>query len=417
MKYIFTPLLVGIVAVISVTAEAGPYGAGNFKGRIAYSADGNFNDPDDWAASPMVLAILAECGIKERLVHFDYNCIMNGNDPKWEATHAANLLGAADRYGFDRARFHDCQKNLESALSSLARAINDSTANDPLYFIVAGPMEVPLLGIQRSDPAKRKHVYCISHSRWNDGFSSKHTFTNDKRSVVATGINWVQIRDQNRLLSTSPYGKVADSDEYWRPWHWMRDSDDAKVRFLWNCMQVSTRPDPSDAGMAYFLTTGDEEADPAKLKQLLDDNRPPAPLARRPQIRLEAENFRDFNHYQLEDRNDRAASHRLQASLANTDQGSIATNFAEPYAAERARYDVEVRYFDEPEKKCRFVLKVNGSVQGAPWESTGTDHGWATHTISGVEIAIGDRIQIDADGATGRLDYVQFNLQSDDKAR
>jgi hypothetical protein len=28
-----------------------------FKGRIAWSTDGNFNDEDDWAASPVALAI------------------------------------------------------------------------------------------------------------------------------------------------------------------------------------------------------------------------------------------------------------------------------------------------------------------------------------------------------------------------
>jgi hypothetical protein len=53
-----------------------PFESGKFIGRIAYSADGNFNDPDDWAASPVALAILAECGVKDRLVHFDYNCIL-----------------------------------------------------------------------------------------------------------------------------------------------------------------------------------------------------------------------------------------------------------------------------------------------------------------------------------------------------
>jgi hypothetical protein len=33
-------------------ATTGPYFHGQFLGRIAYSADGNHNDPDDWAASP-----------------------------------------------------------------------------------------------------------------------------------------------------------------------------------------------------------------------------------------------------------------------------------------------------------------------------------------------------------------------------
>ena len=152
-------------------AESGPFDGKTFKGRIAYSADGNFNDPDDWAASPVALAIFAECGVKGRLVHFDYNCILPKTDPKWEKTHAESVLGAAKRYGYDLSVFHDCQRDLDGAVASIARAIDESSAESPLYFIVAGPMEVPYLGIQKSDPQKRKFVYCISHSRWNDGFS------------------------------------------------------------------------------------------------------------------------------------------------------------------------------------------------------------------------------------------------------
>ncbi len=67
-----------------VSAAAGPYVDGRFQGRIAYSSDGNHNDPDDWAASPVTLAILAEAGLKDRLVHFDFNCILPLTDPEWK---------------------------------------------------------------------------------------------------------------------------------------------------------------------------------------------------------------------------------------------------------------------------------------------------------------------------------------------
>src|ERR687898_311106 len=88
----------------------GPYEGGKFKGRIAYSADGNHNDQDDWAASPVALAILAECGLRDRLVHFDYNCILPKTDPEWEKIHAESVLGTAERYRYDRKLFHDCRK-------------------------------------------------------------------------------------------------------------------------------------------------------------------------------------------------------------------------------------------------------------------------------------------------------------------
>jgi hypothetical protein len=399
-------LLLGL-AVSSSSAQSIPFDGKTFKGRIAWSADGNHNDEDDWAASPIALAIFAASGVKDRLVHFDYNCILTATDPQWERTHTASVLGAAERYGYTKSVFHDCRKDLDGAVASIAKAINDSTADNPLYFIVAGPMEVPLLGIKKSAPDKRRFVYCISHSAWNDGFSPKYKFTNTKRDVIPSGIHWVQIQDQNRLLSTSPYGRPAREEE-WRPWHWMRDANDAKVRFLWERLQISTRADPSDAGMAYFLVTGDEEADPAKLRRLLQDNLVAAPVGPRPQVRLEAENFLHLDGYELEYRNDRTVSHRLHVKRTNGATGQIRTRLNQPYTAARARYDVEVRYLDEKDKRCRFVLSVNGAAQGAAWESPGTGQGWTTQTLRDVEIRAGDEIQVAVEGTPGRIDYVQL---------
>ena len=113
------------------------------------------------------------------------------------------------------------------------------------------------------------------------------------------GVNWIQIRDQNPLLAFSRYGRPAQPEEF-KPYFWMRDSQDPKVRFLWERMVVSTRPDPSDSGMAYFLMTGDEEADPAKYKRLLDEKVVPKPVVFRSKVRIEAENFADLNGYELE---------------------------------------------------------------------------------------------------------------------
>jgi hypothetical protein len=269
----------------------------------------------------------------------------------------------------------------------------------------------PFRGIARSDASKRKFVYCISHSRWNDGFAARYEFTHTKRSVIESGVNWVQIQDQNRLLSFGRYGRPSTADEEWQPYQWMLKSDDSKVRFVWERMRASTRPDPSDAGMAYFLMTGDEEADPRKLRRLLDDNVVPTPVRRRTRLRLEAENFRHLEGYDLEDRNDKSASHRLNVSRVKPDAGFIRTRFDEPYTAARGSYDVDVRYLDEREQPCRFEFFVNGVAQGAAWKSSGMSDGWATHTLAAVEIRAGDEITIATSGPAGRLDYVQLNYR------
>ncbi|MHB8897559.1 MAG: hypothetical protein ACYC6Y_02295 [Thermoguttaceae bacterium] len=415
MKHLLFACFVLLLARTPLAAaESRPFEGKIFRGRIAYSCDGNHNDPDDWAASPVTLAILAEAGLKDRLVHFDYNCILPLTDPAWEKTHAESVLGTAERYGFDLSRFHDCRRQPGAAVASIAAAIDQSTAEDPLYFIIAGPMEVPYLGIQKSDPQKRQFVYCISHSRWNDGFASKYQFTFTKRSVIEQGIHWVQIRDQNRLLSCGKYGRPSTPDEF-EPYFWMRDSRHEPVRWLWDRMVVSTRPDPSDAGMTWFLATGDEDCDPVKLKSLLQEHRVPAPVAARDQVRLEAENFRHLEGCTLEDRKDKLASHALNTRLDGAAQGQIRTTFDEPFTAASDRYDVEVRYFDETNRQSRFSLLKGGTPQGQPWVSPGEGRGWMSHLIHGVQVDRGAQILIKIDahpGAAGKLDYVQLNRVS-----
>jgi hypothetical protein len=360
----------GTNAIFADALTSRPYVNGRFQGRIAYSADGNHNDPDDWAASPVALAIFSEAGLRERLVHFDYNCILPQTNAEWEKIHAESVLGAARLYQYDLANFFDCRKDLEAAISSLAKAVDDSSADNPLYLIVAGPMEVPYLALQRSQPETRKHVYCISHSRWNDGFASKYQFTHTKRSVIESGVNWVQIRDQNRLLSLSPYGQPA-AEEAFAGFFWMRDSKDEKLQFLWQRMLVSTRPDPSDAGMAYFLATGDEDTDPQKLKRLLSEHQVPKLISARNAIRLEAENFRELANYEIDDRNDRNASHRLSVRPVSGNKSAVLrTRFDEPFT-ESGRYEVSVRLSSVFMFRCRLVTPSQSIERSLEPRATG----------------------------------------------
>jgi hypothetical protein len=389
-------------------AHAGPFDGKNFKGRIAYSSDGNHNDPDDWAASPVALALFAEFGVKDKLVHFDYNSILPDTHTDWERTHADSVLGAAERYGHDLKRFFDCRKDLDGAVASIVKAVNASTAANPLYFIVAGPMQVPVMAIEKTSPAARRHVYIISHSNWNDGLVTRYKFKNTKRDVIALGVNWVQIPDQNRLLAFSRYGKPAQPEEF-APYFWMRDSRDAKVRFLWERMVVSTRPDPSDSGMAYFLLTGDTQADPAKYKLVLEEKVVLAPVGFRASVRIEAEDFTTLDGYEYEI-TDTSASHRVGVKLSSgKTAGRIATSFRQPYAAPRGTFDVEVRYFDEQGKRSKYTLTVKGKTAGNAWESAGGGAGWTSHTIPKVAISEGDQIAVSVKGELGRLDYVQLD--------
>lgn len=402
------------LAIANRASADGPYIQGAFRGRIAYSADGNHNDPDDWAASPMALAILAECGLREKLVHFHYNNILPQTNPDWEAIHAQSVLGAAALWGYDRRRFFDCRRELEAAVRDLSAAIDASSAEDPLYLIIAGPVEVPLLALQRCMASRREHVYCISHSRWNDGYARNYQFTHTKRAVIELGVPWVQIQDQNRRLSTSPYGQPA-RPEHWAPWHWLREAADPKLQFLWARMEVSTRPDPSDAGMAYFLATGDEAADPDKLRRLLVEHQRPLPLAARPTIRLEAENFRWLEGFELEEAASRDVSHRLNLrSAAGHTQATAATILREPYMAPQATYDLIVRYAQaeagEPGPAANWELTIEDPAAGRQehrWSGDAAG-GWSSRRLEGIPIGQGARLTLRTDAPAARWDYLEL---------
>lgn len=384
----------------------GPNDGSVFHGRIAYSADGNHNDEDDWAASPVALALIDAFGAKERLVHFDYNSILTANDEEWAAIHRASVIGAVERYGFARELFFDDQEDLDGAVASIRDAVNASTADDPLYFIVAGPMEVPLKGIEAADRARREHVFVISHSRWNDGFAQDYTYSYNKRAVIPSGVTWVQIGDQNRYLSTSKFGRPATAEE-WRPWHWMRDAADADVRFLWERMRVTTRADCSDAGMAYFLLSGDEASEIAKVRRVLVDGVLPEPLDPRPRIRLEAENFLRIEGLELEYKNERAVSHRINVRSVAV-RGGIETPFREPYSAERGTYAVTVRYWVGDEQ-AEVWLDVNGERVGESWKADEVGV-WTERVVADVRIAAEDVLGVGFAGAEVRLDYLELGL-------
>ena len=405
--------LLSLLAAASLLAQSGPFDGKSFHGRIAWSADGNHNDEDDWAASPVALAIFAAFGVQDQLVHFDYNSILNNNDPAWAKTHEQSVLGAVERFGYDRPRFFDCQTQLEAAIAGLAAAIDVSSADDPLYLVIAGPMEVAYRAIQRSDPAKRKHVYAISHSNWNDGYSPRYAYNFTKRDVIPSGVKWVQIRDQNRFLSTSPFGRPAEPSE-WRPFHWLRDATDEKLRLLWERLRVSTRADCSDAGMAYFLMTGDEESEIEKVRGLLEARRIPAPLDPRPVVRVEAENFLDLEGFEVDfNRAYRDVSHRMNVQLTAA-RGRLRTPVEQPYMARRARYDVQVRYFDGRGGASGLSLFVNGRRVGEAWRAGDDDDAWKSRAFEDVVIAYGDElaIEIERDGEErGRVDYVELTYR------
>lgn len=242
-------------------------------GRIAVSSDGNQHDSDDWAATAVTLAIIGNRQLQDKLVHYDYADHVWNNNNTFENNVQESALGAAQRFGYDQSRFFNSFRNRNAAINSIKNAVNASSANDRLYFIVAGPMEVPYQGILAADANKRQYVTCISHSLWNDNhgdcddglaWTECHPGSHHKSDIVALGVNWVGISDQNANKFNT--GSMS-------PWNFLNTLNgtyDAAYEWTYTRVDLAlTTGDASDCGMAYFLFTGDQNGNPAKLNTFM----------------------------------------------------------------------------------------------------------------------------------------------------
>ncbi|GAG25425.1 unnamed protein product, partial [marine sediment metagenome] len=234
----------------------------------------------------------------------------------------------------------------------------------------------------------------------------------NKRDAIPSGINWIQCKDGNRdLAHPGGVGKRSTAQQ-WRLYHWLRDSHDPRLKWIFTRLQAEGRADISDSTMTYFLLTGDEDADLDKLRALLDNKKIPRIAKQRNVVRIEAENFRHLEGYKVE-YGDRKASHRLCVGLRSVGTGKIKTLFNNIYAT-AGRYDIEIRYFDERDGHSLFRLFVNRTQKGAAWRASSNDEGWRTQTMPSVVVNPGDEIVVTVKGEGdeyGKLDYVQFNYR------
>jgi hypothetical protein len=139
------------------------------------------------------------------------------------------------------------------------------------------------------NPAALKHVRFISHSTWNNDHADKPapfeshsgwTWSEMVDAFTDDGVIFDKIHDQNskaeadKGLSTTAAG--PNKTHLWDPWLFLKDYNkhDAEtnqaISYLWTRMKTVNKPDISDAGMVYYLVTGDVAASPAKLQRLFD---------------------------------------------------------------------------------------------------------------------------------------------------
>ncbi|WP_422734382.1 carbohydrate-binding protein [Micromonospora sp. WMMD558] len=252
------------VALTGQPAQAAPPALDFGCQRIAWSSDGNYHDRDDIGASAMALALLAEKGQQSRLVHWDYNSHLGSSTASWERDMVTATEGVAGQFGYDVAGiFRNSQTNLNAAVTHLRAAVNASTATNTLCLVGAGPMGVVYRALQGSNTAARQHVTLISHSDWNnkhDDDDNRWNLADVRRDFPQ--VKYTRIPDQNAGLGT------GGGEEKWA---WMANNADQRLRYVHNVVNniMNKKGDVSDAGMMYYLITGDDSGNANKLRTFL----------------------------------------------------------------------------------------------------------------------------------------------------
>lgn len=269
------------------------------KGRIAISSDGNEHDHDDWAATPLSLALLAASGLQDELVLYTYSDHIWGSNQDHPTSKSGlnayqhmrkSALEGGKWFGFDNTSFICAVDNTEVAYRAMRDEINKSSEENPLIIIAAGPMQVVGEAISRSDVSKRKYVKLISHSSWNNNHSDKPhkkfwdnhsgwTFKEIQENFSSKEggeLKCIQISDQNGRDNYE--GLKAPREKF----DWIKTSksqDNALYKkgawtWLYSRLETCVKKgdfDPSDAGMVVYTLTGIEETNPDMVKEIMEN--------------------------------------------------------------------------------------------------------------------------------------------------
>lgn len=298
MKKTLVTVLTLLVVFTSVFAQT-PLWQG--KGRIAISSDGNEHDHDDWAATPLSLALLAASGLQDNLVLYTFSDHVWGSNQDHPTSPSGlnsyehmreSALGGQKWFGFQNSKFICAVDNAIVAYNALRDEINKSSEENPLFIVAAGPMQVVGEAISRAQMEKRQFVTVISHSEWNNRHSDQHskqewdvhtgwTFLEikDNFSTAEGGnLKCVQILDQNGGADYLAFNTAkekfdwiknspARSNSNYKPgaWDW-----------LYSRIETCTKNkgqnfDPSDAGMIVFMLTGIEKTDPDMAREIMEN--------------------------------------------------------------------------------------------------------------------------------------------------
>jgi hypothetical protein len=117
-------------------------------------------------------------------------------------------------------------------------------------------------------------------------------------------------------------------------------------------------------------------------------------------IRVQAESMTKTNY----------ETNEFEGATAARATGTTLGNVRTSFSGSAGTHDVSVRYHDENDGAATFTLRVGGAVVGS-WTASVNDHTWKVRTFTGVNIAAGAEIRVEAareSGEHARVDWVEI---------
>jgi len=294
-------LLVIFLILLSISTLEAQTPLWEGRGRIAISSDGNEHDHDDWAATPLSLALLAGAGLQDQLVLYTYSDHIWGSNQSHPTSESGlnayehmreSALGGQNWFGFENTHFVCAVDNAEVAYTAMRDEINRSSSEDPLYIIAAGPMQVIGEAINRAEIDKRQYVTLVSHGVWNNVHADNpsaawwdvHSGWTFKEIKTIFGdedggrLRCIKILDQNGgddydglrtdiakfdWIKNSPARNHKSYKE--GAWDWLYSRQETCIK------DGGKNFDPSDAGMIIYLLRGVEKTNPDLAREIMEN--------------------------------------------------------------------------------------------------------------------------------------------------
>jgi hypothetical protein len=271
-------LMGGIYA--EVLAQKIPY-AGE---RIVVVTDGNEHGKDDWAATPISLALIAAKEIQDQVMVYAFSSHTWGSNKTHAGADAqmreSAFLGAK-QFGFKKTKFIEAVTAPNFAIIEITELINKSSSKNPLTILSSGPLEIIGTSLNEADSTKLKFVRVISYSTWDQEHANS-----PGEGETHTGWTWEKLREsfqgkQLQLVSlvnetNGKEGLKAPLSDY----AWLNDTSKKEPKpfekgswaWLYSRLETSkngNEVNPGDARLIYYLLTGNPNPSVKDLQEML----------------------------------------------------------------------------------------------------------------------------------------------------